>query len=164
MDYWGPKRLNHHTESGPMLYAARECARLIDAEGIDRTVARHRLHGAAMAAGLEGLGLELFGDQAYRMNNVIGVKIPSDVDGDGLRAALLDDFGVEIGTSFGPLAGVVWRVGVMGYNARRDAVLTTLAALEAELRRFGHEVPAGGGVAAAMAHYDEQTGDKEQTA
>ncbi len=161
MDYWGPKRLNHHTESGPMLYAARECARIIDAEGIDRTVARHRLNGAAMAAGLEGLGLELFGDQSHRMNNVIGVKIPEDVPGDGLRAALLDDFGVEIGTSFGPLAGVVWRVGVMGYNARRDAVLTTLATLEAELRRFGHDTPAGGGVAAAMTYYHD---NEEQTA
>lgn len=156
MDYWGPKRLNHHTESGPMLYAARECARIIDDEGIAATVARHELHGAAMAAGLTGLGLELFGDQAHRMNNVIGVKIPDDVPGDELRAALLDDFAVEIGTSFGPLAGVVWRVGVMGYNARRDAVLTTLAALEAELRRFGHDTPAGGGVGAAMSHYQEQ--------
>ncbi|AXE39889.1 pyridoxal-phosphate-dependent aminotransferase family protein [Acidipropionibacterium virtanenii] len=156
MDYWGPERLNHHTESGPMLYAARECARIIADEGIAGTVARHRLHGAAMAAGLEGLGLELFGDQTHRMNNVIGVKIPDDVDGDRLRAALLEDFAVEIGTSFGPLAGVVWRVGVMGYNARRDAVLATLAALEAELRRFGHPTPASGGVEAAMNHYQEQ--------
>ncbi|AFV88399.1 Aminotransferase class V [Acidipropionibacterium acidipropionici ATCC 4875] len=156
MDYWGPRRLNHHTESGPMLYAARECARIIADEGIANTVERHRLHGAAMAAGLAGLGLELFGDQTHRMNNVIGVKIPDDVGGDALRAALLEDFAIEIGTSFGPLAGVVWRVGVMGYNARRDAVLTTLAALEAELRRFGHPTPAGGGLTAAMSYYQEQ--------
>ena len=37
----------------------------------------------------------------------------------------------------------------MGYNARTDAVLTTLSALESVLRRFGAPVPAGGGVQAA---------------
>lgn len=155
LDYWGPKRLNHHTESAPMLYAARECARLLAEEGMDHAVARHELNGNAMAAGIAGLGLEVFGDQSHRMNNVVAVRIPDGVPGDDLRGALLDDFGIEIGTSFGPLVGVVWRVGVMGYNARRDAVLTTLAGLEAELRRFGVDVPAGGGVDGALSYYQE---------
>ncbi len=153
MDYWGPQRLNHHTEATSMLYAARECARLLAVEGIDDAVARHALHGGAMAQGLEGLGLELFGDQSARMNNVIAVKIPEGVPGDELRSSLLGNYGIEIGTSFGPLAGVVWRVGVMGYNARRDTVLTTLAALEQELRHFGAPIQAGGGVEAALAFY-----------
>jgi (S)-ureidoglycine-glyoxylate aminotransferase len=153
LDYWGPKRLNHHTEATSMLYAARECARLLVEEGVAAAVTRHARHGAAMAAGLEGLGLRLFGDQAHRMNNVIGVYIPDGVDGDAVRAALLADFGIEIGTSFGPLHGRIWRIGVMGYNARRDAVLTTLAALEQVLRRTGSAVPAGGGVSAALDSY-----------
>ena len=68
------------------------------------------------------------------MHNVVAVEIPDGVDGDAARAALLDDFGIEIGTSFGPLHGKVWRIGTMGYNARKDAVLTTLAALEQVLR------------------------------
>lgn len=70
-----------------------------------------------------------------------------------MRAALLSDLGIEIGTSFGPLHGRVWRIGTMGYNARQDAVLTTLAGLEAVLRRFGAKVPAGGGVEAAADVY-----------
>ena len=61
--------------------------------------------------------------------------------------------GIEIGTSFGPLHGRVWRIGTMGYNARKDAVLTTLATLEAVLPRFGAAVPAGGGVEAAADIY-----------
>lgn len=158
MDYWGPQRLNHHTEATSMLYAARECARLLAEEGMANAVARHALHGGAMAAGLEGLGLELFGDQQHRMNNVIGVKIPQAVAGDELRASLLANYGIEIGTSFGPLAGVIWRIGVMGYNARRDAVLTTLAALEQELRGHGYDAPAGGGVQAALAFYNAAEG------
>ncbi|GAA4184777.1 alanine--glyoxylate aminotransferase family protein [Gryllotalpicola kribbensis] len=153
LDYWGEKRLNHHTEATSMLYAARECARLLAEEGMAAAVARHALHGGAMAAGLTGLGLELFGDQAHRMNNVIGVVIPAGVDGEAVRGALLADYAIEIGTSFGPLHGRIWRIGVMGYNARRDAVLTTLAALEQVLRRAGAAVPSGGGVDAALAHY-----------
>lgn len=153
LDYWGPKRLNHHTEATTMLYGARECARILLEEGVDAAVERHRKHGTAMTAGLVGLGLELFGDQSVRMNNVIGVRIPEGIDGDAARAALLADYGIEIGTSFGPLHGKVWRVGVMGYNARRDAVLTTLAALEQLLRRAGVRVVPGGGVDAALASY-----------
>ena len=136
-----------------MLYAARECARLLVDEGMENAVERHRLHGTAMVTGLTAMGLELFGDQTVRMNNVVGVKIPDGVDGEKLRATMLGDFGIEIGTSFGPMAGKVWRIGTMGYNARRDAVLTTLAALEVVLRRGGVAVTAGSGAGAALDFY-----------
>jgi (S)-ureidoglycine-glyoxylate aminotransferase len=156
MDYWGPRRLNHHTEATSMLYAARECARLLAAEGIDAAVERHALHGRAMLEGVQGLGLGVFGDLAHKMNNVVAVEIPEALGaagGDAVRGRMLDDFGIEIGTSFGPLRGRVWRIGTMGFNARKDAVLTTLAALEQVLRSSGVAVPAGGGVEAALAVY-----------
>ena len=149
LDYWGPRRLNHHTEATSMLYAARECARVLLIEGRDAVIERHRVAGAAMLAGVQALGLAVFGDLAHKMHNVVAVEIPAGVPGDEARRAMLEDFGVEIGTSFGPLHGRVWRIGTMGYNAREDAVLTTLAALEAVLRRFGASVPAGGGTDAA---------------
>nr|WP_186807450.1 alanine--glyoxylate aminotransferase family protein [Microbacterium testaceum] len=153
LDYWGPRRLNHHTEATTMLYGARECARVLLLEGRDAVIARHQLHGDAMLAGVQGLGLTVFGDVAHKMTNVVAVEIPEGVVGDAVRAELLSDFGIEIGTSFGPLHGRVWRIGTMGYNARTDAVLTTLAALEAVLRRHGASVPAGGGVEAAQGVY-----------
>lgn len=153
MDYWGPRRLNHHTEATTMLYGARECARLLVEEGLDEAVARHALHGEATLAGVQGLGLEVFGDVAHKMTNVVAVRIPDGVPGDSVRGALLTDFGIEIGTSFGPLHGKVWRIGSMGHNARRDAVLTTLAALEQVLRGHGVTVTAGGGVGAALEVY-----------
>jgi (S)-ureidoglycine-glyoxylate aminotransferase len=87
------------------------------------------------------------------MTNVLGVHIPDGVAGDAVRAELLADYGIEIGTSFGPLHGRVWRIGTMGYNARRDAVLTTLAALEQVLRRHGLAVGAGAGTEAALDAY-----------
>ena len=153
MDYWGPRRLNHHTEATTMLYGARECARLLVEEGLDAAVARHELHGRAVLAGVRGLGLEVFGDVAHKMTNVVAVEIPDGVDGDRARAALLEDYGVEIGTSFGPLHGRVWRIGTMGHNARKDAVMVTLAALEQVLRAAGVPVTAGGGVGAAAEVY-----------
>lgn len=150
LDYWGPARHNHHTEATTMLYGARECARILLEEGVDVAIERHRVHGAAMAAGLSAMGLTLFGDQSVRMNNIVAVRIPDGADADGVRATLLADYGIEIGTSFGPMHGKVWRVGVMGYNARKDAVVTTLAALEQVLRRSGVPVPQGAGVDAAL--------------
>jgi len=153
LDYWGPKRLNHHTEATTALYGARECARLLVNEGIPEAIERHRVHGSAMATGLSAMGLTLFGDQKHKMNNVVGVEIPDGIDGDGARAAMLGDYGIEIGTSFGPLHGRVWRIGTMGYNARRDTVLLTLAALEQVLRRGGVSVTAGSGAGAALDMY-----------
>ena len=116
-------------------------------------VERHRLHGSAMAAGLEALGLTVFGDRAHTMTNVVAVHVPEGVDGEAVRSAMLLDFGIEVGTSFGPLRGRVWRVGTMGWNARHDAVLLTLAALEQVLRAAGAAGAPGGGVAAAKEVY-----------
>jgi len=135
MDYWSDKALNHHTEATSMLYAARECARLLLKEGLPQAFARHAEASKTLCEGLQAMGLKLFGDQRHKMPNVTGVHIPAGVDGEKVRARLLEGHDIEIGTSFGPLHGKIWRIGTMGYNARRDAVLATLAALEAELRR-----------------------------
>lgn len=153
MDYWGPERLNHHTEATSMLYAARECARLFLEEGPDKVIARHKQAGEALAAGLSAMGLRLFGDQTQKMNNVVGVYIPDGVQGDEVRSELLNRFGIEIGTSFGPLHGKIWRIGTMGYNARQECVLTTLAALESILIRHRARIDVGQAVGAAMAFY-----------
>ncbi len=61
------------------------------------------------------MSLRLYGDPAHRMTNVTGIYIPADVEADKARGELLTDFGIEIGTSFGPLHGKIWRIGTMGY-------------------------------------------------
>ncbi|MCQ8239255.1 pyridoxal-phosphate-dependent aminotransferase family protein [Rhizosaccharibacter radicis] len=152
MDYWGERRLNHHTEAASMLYAARECARLVLEEGLAARIERHRRVGAAMAAGLRAMGLTLFGDQRHKMHNVVGIEIPPGVDGERVRARMRLDWEIEIGSSFGPLVGKIWRIGTMGYNCRKDTVLVTLAALEAVLRAEGWNAPPGAGVDAALRH------------
>ncbi len=153
MDYWSEQRLNHHTESTSMLYAARECARIVLAEGVAACVERHALTSTALTAGLRAMDLELFGDQAHKMAGVTGVVIPKSVDGEAVRSGLLDDYGIEIGTSFGPLKGRVWRIGTMGYNCRKQNVLICLSALEATLRQQGFAAKPGAAVDAALAVY-----------
>ena len=153
MDYWSDKALNHHTEATTMLYAAHECARILLKEGLPGAFARHALASKALTEGLTAMGLELFGDQSHKMANVTGVYIPEGVDGEKVRRALLNEFNIEIGTSFGPLHGRIWRIGTMGYNARSDAVLNTLGALDAVLHAEHFRFPRGAGIDAALAVY-----------
>ena len=155
MDYWGEERLNHHTEASSMLYCARECALQLLDEGIEQSIARHTLAGNAMLAGVQGLNLRPFGNIEHKMTNVVGVYIPDNVEGEAIRHSMLHDFNIEIGTSFGPLQGRIWRIGTMGYNARPDAVYNTLQSLETVLRRAGHSLPAGEGVDAAYKIYSD---------
>ena len=156
MDYWSPLRLNHHTESTSMLYAAHACAQVVLGEGLDSGYARHRLASRALRAGLQAMDLELFGDEDHRMETVTGVFIPDALgNGDHIRGQLLEDFGIEIGTSFGPLQGKIWRIGTMGYVCRKANVLRCLGALEAVMRRAGFVCSAGAGVDAAYAVFDQ---------
>ncbi len=156
MDYWGPERLNHHTEATSALFGARECARLILQEGLSQGIERHKLHGEALLHGIQAMGLEVFGDLKHKMNNVLGVVIPKGIDGEQVRQRLLNDFAIEIGTSFGPLQGKVWRIGTMGYNARKDCVMTTLNALQAVLNHLGFRTTDGAGLEACWAHYQTE--------
>jgi len=96
----------------------------------------------------------LYGDDRHRMTNVTGVLIPEGVDGEAVRRRMREDFEIEIGTAFGPLAGKIWRIGAMGYNAMKHKVLITLGALEAVLRAEGFGAPAGAGVDAALQVWD----------
>jgi (S)-ureidoglycine-glyoxylate aminotransferase len=156
LDYWSPKRLNHHTESTSMLYAARECARVVLEEGLEMGFARHALASRGLRAGLQAMGLELFGDPAHRMANVTGVYIPEPCgDGEKVRAEMLSDFGIEIGTSFGHLAGKIWRIGTMGHVCRKPNILRCLTSLEAVLRRNGFDSRANAAVDACYRVYDE---------
>ncbi|HBT53713.1 MAG TPA: aminotransferase, partial [Erwinia persicina] len=88
----------------------------------------------------------------------LGVMIPAGVNGDQVRQLMLDDFGIEIGTSFGPLIGKVWRIGTMGYNARKDCVMQTLSALESVLNYVGFRSTQGAAMQAAWDHYNGSRG------
>lgn len=154
-DYWSPRRLNHHTEATTMLYALREGVRLVLEEGLEERFQRHLFHEKALMAGLEAMGLELFGDPDCKMPVVTCIVIPSDIDGEAVRADLLHHFGIEIASSFGPLAGRIWRIGSMGYSCRKENILFVLAGLEAILMKYGAAINCGAGLQAALSIYEQ---------
>jgi (S)-ureidoglycine---glyoxylate transaminase len=153
--YWSPERVNHHTAPTSMVYGLRAALRAVADEGLSERFARHRLHGDAMRAGIGALGLTLFGKEPpeRRLPMLTPVIVPDGVDDARVRRMLLEDFGIEIGAAFGPLQGKIWRIGTMGYSARRQNVLVALGALEQVLRREGWPVHGGAAVDAALDHY-----------
>ncbi|ASS66826.1 MULTISPECIES: alanine--glyoxylate aminotransferase family protein [unclassified Paenibacillus] len=154
-DYWSPARLNHHTEMTSMLYALREGLRLVLEEGLEARFARHRLHEGALMAGLGAMGHRFYGDPACKLAVVACIEIPDGIDGESVRSMLLEQFGIEIASSFGPLKGRIWRIGTMGYSSSKRNVLLLLGALEAALLRHGADLPAGAAVQAALRAYEE---------
>lgn len=151
--YWSPERFNHHTLPTSMTYGLREALRLVIDEGLDARCLRHRRAGDALKAGLEAMGLKLFGDPQHRLPMITAVAIPNGIEDERARLRLLEEFGIEIATSFGPLRGRIWRIGLMGPNAPLPAVLSVLAGLEHVLRAEGVRVPRGAGVEAARETY-----------
>lgn len=152
-DYWGPRHLNHHTEATSMQYAVHEALRCIMLEGLDERLARHKANDKALCAGLQAMGLSIFGDIENKMPVVTAINIPEGTTGPAIRAQLLNDFGIEIATSFGPLDGKILRIGNMGYSSQKRNILFTLGALEATMIAQGVKVNVGDGVAAALETY-----------
>ena len=128
--YWGTERVYHHTAPGPMVFALKEALALIQEEGLQNRIGRHKRVGDMLHQGLEALGLELFGDPANRLSMLTCVLIPEGVEDAPVRKRLLEDFGIEIVGGFGPLKGKAWRIGLMGYSASERNVHYLLAALK----------------------------------
>lgn len=147
--YWSPERLNHHTLPTSMTYGLREALRQVVDEGLEARWTRHRRAGDALKAGLQAMGITLFGDPEHRLPMITAMHIPDGVPDEAARAQLLQQFGIEVATSFGPLRGRIWRIGTMGYNAELKIVLTVLTGLEHVFRSFGLQLPDGAGVDAA---------------
>jgi alanine-glyoxylate transaminase/serine-glyoxylate transaminase/serine-pyruvate transaminase len=128
--YWGETRTYHHTAPISMNFALREALRLAAEEGLQARFARHKANAELLWEGLEALGLNLLVAKERRLPTLTTPQIPPEIDDAGIRSKLLQDYNVEIAGGFGPLAGRVWRIGLMGYSSRRENVLLLLAALE----------------------------------
>ena len=153
-DYWAEgKRVYHHTAPISMVYALRESLRLVLEEGLDARFARHRRHSAALMAGLAALGCEPQAQAGHRLPSLNCVKAPVGVDEAAVRKSLLADHSIEIGGGLGPLAGKVWRIGLMGESSRQENVLAVLAAIEQAMAKQGKAPRSGVSLAAALEAY-----------
>ena len=149
-DYW-IRRKYHHTLSAPLIFALREALAAVEEERLEPRWARHRSHHLALAAGLEAMGLSLLPPPAERLWTLNAIRVPEGVDEALVRRALLEQFSIEIGAGLGPLAGRIWRVGLMGSGSSLSNVLLFLAAFDRCLRSAGYTPAAAGAPAAAAA-------------
>jgi len=135
--YWGPgaKRAYHHTAPINALYALGAALDILHREGIENSWARHARNHAKLRDGLHELGLEMFVAEEYRLPQLNAVKVPEGVDEAGVRDHLLNEFNLEIGAGLGPMAGKIWRIGLMGASCTERHVELCLGALESALRR-----------------------------
>jgi alanine-glyoxylate transaminase/serine-glyoxylate transaminase/serine-pyruvate transaminase len=153
-EYW-VKHKYHHTLSSTLLYALREALVAIEEEGLEARWERHRRHHAALCRGLEAMGLELLPPESERLWTLNAIKVPGAVDEALVRQRLLEEFGIEIGAGLGPLAGRIWRVGLMGASSSRPLLLLFLGALEHVLQGLGFSAPRGVAAAAALETLDD---------
>jgi alanine-glyoxylate transaminase/serine-glyoxylate transaminase/serine-pyruvate transaminase len=155
MGYWGSsnQRSYHHTAPINALYGLHEALVMLGEEGLEAAWHRHQTHHLALKAGLEAMGLSLRVEEAARLPQLNVVTVPGGVDEAEVRRRLLDEFQIEIGAGLGELAGQVWRIGLMGFSARRSNVLRCLASLEAVLASMNAPITAGAAVDAALRSY-----------
>ncbi len=135
--YWGggAQRTYHHTAPVNALYALHEALLMLQEEGLENAWARHRAMHEQLAAGLTELDLEFVVDAEWRLPQLNMIRIPDGVDDAAVRKALLLEHDLEIGAGLGPLAGKVWRIGLMGNSCNEDNVRHCVQALRQVLGR-----------------------------
>jgi len=154
LEYWGKTvRTYHHTAPINALYALHEALLMLKEEGLENVWARHRANYEALRDGLQAMGLEFLVKEENRLPQISTVKVPEGVSEPQLRAELLKMSSLEIGAGLGPLAGKVWRFGLMGQTSKPEYVLTCLASMEKILPKLGYPVKEGVAVAAAHKRY-----------
>ncbi len=160
LEYWsapGGKRTYHHTAPVNSLFALHESLVMLKEEGLEQAWARHRLHHEALKAGFDVLGLRFVVREDARLPQLNAVYIPEGVDDAAVRKQLLEKYNLEIGAGLGPLAGKVWRFGLMGHSARRENVDLCLGALADVLSGMGKAADKKTALAAASSVYATST-------
>ncbi len=153
--YWGNDRVYHHTGPITMNYAIREALRIIFDEGLEKRFVRHKLASLALQRGVEALGLSMFAKEGARTPTLNTISLYDGLDDGAIRKTLLNDFNIEIGGGLGPLAGKIWRVGMMGHGASQANVVYFLSALEVIFKKMGYNDKVGAGVSACANVFSE---------
>ena len=156
LGYWGATtRTYHHTAPTNSLYALHEALLLIKEEGLENCWARHHRNHVALKAGLEAMGLRFLVKEGAQLPQMNAVHIPEAIrDREAeVRKTLLGEFNLEIGAGLGPLAGKIWRIGIMGYSCKPENVMLCLSALGSVLQDMGLPIRVGEAEAAAHQAY-----------
>jgi alanine-glyoxylate transaminase / serine-glyoxylate transaminase / serine-pyruvate transaminase len=133
--YWigGAQRVYHHTAPVNALYGMHEALLMLQEEGLENAWERHARNHRMLRDGLEALGLAFIVPVGERIPQLNAVTIPPGTEDGAARRRMLDEFGLEIGAGLGPLAGKIWRIGLMGQSSSPRNVTYCLTVLKAVL-------------------------------
>jgi alanine-glyoxylate transaminase/serine-glyoxylate transaminase/serine-pyruvate transaminase len=131
-DYW-LRRKYHHTMSSTLVYALDEALTIVEEEGLEARWARHERNHRTLIETLKEIGLGVLPRESERLWTLNAVRVPGGVDDAAVRKHLLDEFNIEIGSGLGPLAGKIWRVGLMGASSSPRLIVLLGGALESAL-------------------------------
>lgn len=130
-------RTYHHTAPTNMNVALREALRIaVVDEWLATRWERHRRAHEALRAAFAVLGMPRLAPEGEALHPLLAVRVPDGIDEAAVRRALLLEHDIEISGGLGPLAGKVWRIGVMGVGAQREPQEALITAIGAEL---GHD-------------------------
>ena len=137
MAYWdeNSKRTYHHTAPVNAMYALHESLLLVLEEGLENCWKRHLKLHHDLVVGLEAIGLEMYVPPNERVPQLNTVIVPDDIDESFVRSYLLKEYNLEIGAGLGPLAGKVWRIGLMGQACNRKNIAVCLHALQEAIEK-----------------------------
>jgi alanine-glyoxylate transaminase / serine-glyoxylate transaminase / serine-pyruvate transaminase len=140
-DYW-LRRKYHHTMSSTLVYALAEALAIVEEEGLDTRWARHERNHRALLESLATLGLTVLPREGERLWTLNAVRVPEGVDEAAVRTHLLEEFNIEIGAGLGPLAGKIWRIGLMGASSSPRLIVLLRGAMESALAKQGRHAHA----------------------
>jgi alanine-glyoxylate transaminase/serine-glyoxylate transaminase/serine-pyruvate transaminase len=138
-DYLYISKRYHHTASATLFYGLHEALSLIEEEGVAHRWERHRQAHRDFVKGIEAMGLKMLVPEELRIWNLNTPLVPEGVDDAKVRLTLVREHGIDIAGGFGPLAGKVFRIGIMGPLATRDHVVDFLAKFGDALRSAGYK-------------------------
>ena len=137
-DYSTVSHRYHHTAPISMFYALREALLVVADEGIENRWERHRRCHRLFVKGIEAMGLSMHIPDGNRIPTLNTVRVPIGVDEARVRKELLDGPGIEIAGGLGPLAGKIFRIGIMGPLATEDNVQFFLKEFSKALSAAGY--------------------------
>ncbi|HYA95333.1 MAG TPA: alanine--glyoxylate aminotransferase family protein [Terriglobales bacterium] len=140
-DYYAGSHRYHHTAPIPLFYALREALMLIAEEGVQNRCDRHYRSHMKFVEAVEAMGLEMHVPHGQRVWNLNTVRVPAGIDDAKVRKDLMEAFGIEIQGGFGPLAGKIFRIGIMGPLASEGSVALLLRAFASALTAAGYRAP-----------------------
>ena len=142
-EYYDGSHRYHHTAPISLFYALNEGLAIIREEGIAKRWERHRAAHKRLVAALESLGLEMLVPHEQRIWNLNTPRVPTGVDDVAVRKHLMENHGMEVLGGFGPLAGKVFRIGLMGPLATDEGTDQFTGAFAGALTSSGYAQPVG---------------------